>query len=344
MRVFYSEDHKLRDAKTELHGGLLVTPFEGPFRAEWILEAVQKAGFTDVVAPENHGLETALKVHDAGYLTFLETCWDRWVAAGFEGEVIPTAFPYRRARQRVPNHIDGAVGYYANSVETSLTKGTYAAAISSMNVAISGADRLHAGNRFAFSLCRPPGHHAGIDLYGGYCFINNAAVAAQRLRDRGAGRIAILDVDFHHGNGTQDIFYRRGDVFFASLHGDPADAFPYFLGYADETGEGEGKGCNANYPMQSGTPWDVWSAALADALGRIKAFGAEAIVLSLGVDTFEQDPISFFKLKSPDFLGMGRMIAESGLPVLTVMEGGYGVPDIGLNVANVLKGLEGRSA
>lgn len=343
MRVFYSEDHKLRDAKTELHGGLLVKPFEGPFRAEWILEAVQKAGFTDVAAPQSHGLETALKVHDAGYLEFLRTCWQRWAAAGFEGEAIPTAFPCRRSRQRVPNHIDGAVGYYANSVETALTDGTYAAAISSMNVAISGADWVQGGHRFAFSLCRPPGHHAGIDLYGGYCFINNAAVAAQRLLDNGAGKVAILDVDFHHGNGTQDIFYHRGDVFFASLHGNPADAFPYFLGYADETGEGEGAGCNANYPMPSGTPWDVWSTALADALKRIHDFGAEVIVVSLGVDTFEQDPISFFKLKSANYITMGKMIADSGLPILTVMEGGYGVPEIGLNVANVLIGLEGRT-
>lgn len=340
MRVFYSEDHKLRDAKTELHGGILVKPFEGPFRAEWILAGVKEEGFSDVVAPEQHGLETALKVHGADYLEFLRTCWDRWSAAGYPGEAIPTAFAYRRSRMRAPNNIDGAVGYYANSVETAITKGTYEAALSSMNVAISGAGWMNAGNRFAFSLCRPPGHHAGMDLFGGYCFINNAAVAAQRLLDHGAKKVAILDVDFHHGNGTQDITYNRGDIFFASLHGDPVDAFPYFLGYADETGEGEGEGLNANYPMPAGTPWEVWSAALADALKRIQAYGAEAIILSLGVDTFEQDPISFFKLKTPDYIRMGEMIAATGLPILTVMEGGYGVPEIGLNVANVLKGLE----
>ncbi len=341
MRVFYSEKHKLRDAKTELHGGLLVKPFEGPFRAEWILAAVRDAGFVDVAAPEESGLETALKVHDAGYLEFLRTCWKRWQAQGFEGEAIATSFPCRRSQTgRVPKNIDGAVGYYANSAETAISGGTYEAAIASMDVAISGAEWLAEGNRFAFSLCRPPGHHAGIDLFGGYCFINNATVAAQRLIDRGAGRVAILDVDFHHGNGTQDITYRRDDIFFASLHGEPEDAFPFFMGYADETGEGPGDGLNANYPMPSGTTWDVWSAALADALGRIRTCGAEAIVLSLGVDTFEEDPISFFRLKSEDYLRMGEMVAASGLPVLTVMEGGYGVPQIGLNVANVLKGLE----
>jgi acetoin utilization deacetylase AcuC-like enzyme len=240
----------------------------------------------------------------------------------------------------VPENIVGAIGHYANAADTSISKGSYEAAVASMRCAIAGADWLNGGNRFAFSLCRPPGHHAGIDLFGGYCFINNAAVAAQRLRDHGAAKVAVLDVDFHHGNGTQDIFYRRGDVFTASLHGDPIQAFPYFLGHADEEGEAAGEGANRNYPMPRGTSWDAWSAALADALSRIKAFGAEAIVVSLGVDTYERDPISFFKLTSDDFIRMGAMIASMGLPVLTCMEGGYGVPEIGFNVANMLKGLE----
>lgn len=340
MRIVYSEDHKLRDAKTELYGGELVKPFEGPFRAEWILEAVKQAGFSDIVKPDQYGLETALKVHDEGFLEFLRTCWEKWVAEGYKGEVIPTAIPYRRSRQRIPRNIDGLVGYYANALESSITEGTYRAAISSMNVAITGADWVNAGNRFAFSLCRPPGHHAGIDLYGGYCFINNAAVAAQRFLDNGAKKVAVLDVDFHHGNGTQDIFYERDDVLFASMHGDPVDAFPYFLGFADEKGAGKGESYNLNYPLPPGTPWEIWSAAMDDALARIKTFGAEAIIVSLGVDTFEKDPISFFKLKSPDFITMGEKIAKAGLPVLVVMEGGYGVQEIGLNVANVLKGLE----
>jgi acetoin utilization deacetylase AcuC-like enzyme len=340
MQVIYSEDHKLRDAKTELHGGLLVTPFEGPFRAEWILLAVREAGFNDVVAPQHYGLETALKVHDAGFLAFLGKAWDLWEAAGFEGEAIPTSLPVRRTQLRIPRNIDGLLGYYANAIETSITKGSYEAALASMRCALTGADHINNGHRFAFSLCRPPGHHAGIDLYGGYCFINNAAVAAQRFLDNGAQKVAILDVDFHHGNGTQDITYKRDDIFFASLHGDPVDAFPYFLGYADEHGEGAGEGFNQNYPLPPGTPWDVWSAALDDALARIRTFGAEAIVVSLGVDTFEQDPISFFKLTSTDFIRMGEKIAKAGVPVLVCMEGGYGVPEIGLNVANVLKGLE----
>ncbi|MBY5809136.1 histone deacetylase family protein [Rhizobium leguminosarum] len=340
MRVIYSEDHKLRDARTELHAGQLVTPFEAPFRAEWILAAVKQAGFTDVVAPDAHGLETARKVHDPAYLDFLATVWDRWVAAGFTGEAIANSFAVRRTSQRVPDNIVGdrplrQCRRYLDH-QGLLRGGDRFHAL----WYISGADWLTQGNRFAFALCRPPGHHAGIDLFGGYCFINNSGVAAQRLLDSGARKVAVLDVDFHHGNGTQDLFYCRGDVFTASLHGDPMQAFPYFLGHADEEGEGEGAGANRNYPMPPGTPWDIWSSALADALTRIKTFGAEAVVVALGVDTFERDPISFFSLTSDDFTRMGAMISATGLPVLACMEGGYGVPEIGLNVANVLKGLE----
>ncbi|ASY71257.1 histone deacetylase family protein [Sinorhizobium fredii] len=339
MRVFYSEDHKLRDAKTELHGGELVPPFEAPFRAEWILAAVKGAGFSDVLAPERHGMETALKLHSADYLEFLETAWARWVADGYRGEAIPACFPARRMRQHPPKDIDGALGYYAFAAETAITDGTFAAARAAMDCAISAADHVAAGNPAAFALCRPPGHHAAIDLFGGYSFINNAACAAQRLRDRGAAKVAVLDVDFHHGNGTQDIFYERGDVFFASLHGDPVDAFPHFLGFADEEGSGEGLGSTKNYPLPRGTTFETWAAAMEDALSRIAGFGAEALVLSLGVDTFERDPISFFKLKSEDFLHMGERLKKTGLPVVVCMEGGYGVPEIGLNVANVLKGI-----
>ena len=341
MRVIYSEDHKLRDAKTELHGGELVKPFEGPFRVEWIRAALKEKGFDDEVAPARHDLSVPLKLHDAGYLEFLETVWERWLSAGFTTEAIPISLPVRRSyHARPPHNIDGLLGYYANSVETSITEGTYEAAIAAKDCAMTGADYLGEGHRFAFALCRPPGHHAGIDLYGGYCFLNNAAIAAQRMLDNGAKKVAILDVDFHHGNGTQDVTYERDDIFFASLHGEPDDAFPYFWGHREETGKGRGEGYNANFPMPRNTAWPAYGEALEAALRRISAFGAEALVLSLGVDTFEKDPISFFRLKTPDFRTMGARVAELGIPVLTVMEGGYGVHEIGDNVANVLIGLE----
>lgn len=199
---------------------------------------------------------------------------------------------------------------------------------------------ISAGEHAAFSLCRPPGHHAAIDMYGGYCFINNAAAAAQHLLDKGAIRVAIVDVDFHHGNGTQDIFYTRDDVLFVSLHGDPMDAFPHFLGHAEETGKGSGEGYNHNYPMKPGTQFSEWRGALTDGLGKVVQYKPDALVISLGVDTFENDPISFFKLKSDDFTTYGGDIAKLGLPTLFVMEGGYDIGEIGVNTVNVLQGFE----
>lgn len=341
MRVIYSEKHKLRDAKTELSGGLLVPPFENPQRADLILEACKAQGHNKPEAPEEHGLDVAHKVHDAGFLKFLETAWDRWEAGGYKGEAIPYCFPARRMTQRVPDDIEGALGYYAFAAETSISQGTWEAAVSAMDSAMSGADLLAEGVRLAFALCRPPGHHAARDMYGGYSFLNNAAIAAQHLRDYGAERVAILDVDFHHGNGTQDIFYDRNDVFFASIHGDPKDAFPHFLGFADEEGSGEGEGFTLNLPLPRGTAYDKWSDALHHALAAIRMVRAEAVVVSLGVDTFENDPISFFKLTSDDFRRYGALIGGLGLPTLFCMEGGYGVPEIGLNAANVLTGFEG---
>lgn len=340
MKTFFSPDHRLRDAVTELHGGRLVKPFEGPFRADLVAKAVLAQGH-EIVEPVSHGMDVAARVHDGDYLAFLETAWDRWAADGYEGEAIPSCFPVRRMQQkRPPADIDGALGYYAFAAETSITAGTFAAARSAMDSALSGADHIQAGAKAAFALCRPPGHHASIDQFGGYCFLNNAAIAAQRFLDHGARRVAVLDVDFHHGNGTQDIFYRRGDVFFASIHGDPVHAFPHFLGFADEKGEGDGEGSTVNYPLPKGTEYGAWSAALEDSLDRIAAFGAEALVISLGVDTFERDPISFFRLSSDDFLRYGEAIGRRRLPTLFCMEGGYGVEEIGLNAANVLTGWE----
>jgi acetoin utilization deacetylase AcuC-like enzyme len=341
MQVIFSEKHKLRNAETELYGGQLVSPFEAPFRAEWILEAVKKAGHQRVDAPDSFDLSIARQVHDNGYLSFMETAWQRWKELGYKGEAIPTSFPVRRMQQnRVPRDVEGALGYYCMASETSINEGTWEGALSSMEVALTGARHVVDSGSPCFSLCRPPGHHCSIDQYGGYCFINNAAIAAQYFLNQGAKRVGILDVDFHHGNGTQDIFYDRDDVFFASIHGDPSDAFPHFLGYADETGSGVGQGANVNYPLPVGTPFSVWKTALRDCLVQIRAHGCEALIVSLGVDTFENDPISFFKLNSDDFSRYGEMIKSSGLPTLFCMEGGYGVKEIGLNVANVLSGFE----
>jgi acetoin utilization deacetylase AcuC-like enzyme len=340
MITVYSPDHALRSARTELHGGELVRPHESPERAQIVLERVKDQHLGRIIPPHSFGAEPLLRVHDAQYLDFLKLAWSEWSAAGNRGEAIPDCWPARRMSQRRPTSIAGKLGYYAMAGETSISQGTWEAARAAANVALTGAQQLKSGASAAFALCRPPGHHAAHDLYGGYCFLNNAAIAAQYLRDGGASRVAILDVDFHHGNGTQDIFYARADVLYISLHGDPAVAFPYFSGYADETGAEAGLGFNLNLPLPPGTEWPAWQEALRAGLARIAEFRADALVVSLGVDTFAQDPISFFRLKCEDFVTCGAMIGACELPTLFVLEGGYAVGEIGINVVNVLTGFE----
>ncbi len=343
MRTWFSEDHRLHFPQGELSGGEFVTPFEQPSRVEYVLRRLNERGFQPPAAPGDADPVPIRSVHAEDYLAFLETAWDAWIAAGFRGEAIAGNYPARRMRtDRPPRHIDGQVGYYALASETAITAGTWRAAVSSAASAQAAARDIAGGAASAFALCRPPGHHASRDQFGGYCFLNNAAIAAEVLRGGGAARVAILDIDFHHGNGTQDVFWERGDVFFASLHGAPEDAFPYFLGYADETGAGPGAGATANYPLPPGTPWDPWAEALDDALARVAAFGADALVVSLGVDAFEADPISFFRLTSEDFIRVGARIGGAGLPTVFCLEGGYAVEAIGVNVVNVLEGFADR--
>ncbi|NND92147.1 MAG: histone deacetylase family protein [Granulosicoccus sp.] len=343
MRTIASTDHALHFPKGELSGGEFVRPFECPERWEYIVRALTDSGFSAPEAPAALDMTSVAKIHGDDYLRFLAQAWSLWEADGFSGEAIPTVFPARRMRQREPDHIDAKLGYFAMALETAITPGTWQAVQSSAACAQTAARLLGPSDSSAFALCRPPGHHAGIDLYGGYCFINNAALAAQELLDAGASRVAILDVDFHHGNGTQDIFYLRDEVLFLSLHGDPQRAFPNFLGYADETGHGAGEGFNANYPMPEGTGYAVWADALSHALRRITHYTPDALIVSLGVDTFERDPISFFKLRCDDFTDYGRTIGRqtASIPTLFVMEGGYAVEEIGINTRNVLSGFLG---
>ncbi|MEO1848085.1 MAG: histone deacetylase family protein [Pseudomonadota bacterium] len=340
MKTIYSEQHRLRDAKTELYGGQLVKPFERPSRADMVIKAVRQSNLGEIKEPTSYPLDPVLAVHDADFVSFLETAWDEWHQVGYAGEAMATVWPARRMQCRVPRFIEGKIGYYAMAAETTITEGTWPAALASKDVALTGAQGLLAGERGMFSLCRPPGHHAARDMFGGYCFLNNAAIGTQYLRDNGAERVAILDVDFHHGNGTQDIFYERDDVLFCSLHGDPEDAFPHFLGYADEMGLGAGMGYNRNYPMPPGTPFSKWGESLSNALEHIDGFAPQYLVVSLGVDTFENDPISFFKLTTPDYLTMGEMIGALKIPTLFVLEGGYDIDEVGINAVNVLKGYE----
>lgn len=340
MRVYFSENHRDHFPQAELSGGQFVTPFERPSRIEYILRSLEDSGFDKPIAPPPVDMAPVRALCDPGYLNFLETAWPDWKSAGYGGEIIATSFPSRRMHSdRVPNDIDGKAGYYALALETAITGGTWTASQWSAACAQAAVADVNAGARAAFALCRPPGHHATADMYGGYCFLNNAALAAEAFRASGAARVAIVDIDFHHGNGTQDIFFDRGDVLFASLHGAPEDAFPYYLGYADETGRGEGEGMNVNYPMPPGTAYDIWGAALVDALAKVRDFKADALVVSLGVDAYKEDPISFFKLESADFTKAGALLGDLNLPTVLCMEGGYAIEQVGVNTVNVLTGF-----
>ncbi|GGX60931.1 histone deacetylase family protein [Saccharospirillum salsuginis] len=339
MKTYYSPKHRLRQPKAELHDGQWVPSFESPERMDHILEALKARGLDEPLEPGGYGMDPVLAVHDADYIEFLASVWERWVAKGHQGDAVPNIWPARTLRDIRPQAIEAQLGYYALASDTTLTEGTWQAALAAKDVTLAATEAVLAGDSSAFALCRPPGHHASSSQFGGYCFLNNAVIAAQYARDHGKQRVAVLDVDFHHGNGTQEIFYRRNDVFTTSLHGDPEHAFPFFLGRADETGAGAGEGFNLNLPLPNGTTYRAWADALETALTAIEDFGAELLVVSLGVDTFENDPISLFKLTSDDFSDYGKRLGRLGLPTVFVMEGGYAVAEIGTNTVNVLAGF-----
>ena len=342
MLTVYSDDHRKHDPKFELTWGKLMPYHEMPSRAEIVLARVKEVGLGNVIGPEDFGLEPLARVHSDDFLAFLDGIWDDWVAAtGGEGDVFPEVFPSRGLRQIEPEGIFGRVSYYSIDAAAPITAGTWAAARTSANVALTAQRQVAEGAPAAFALCRPPGHHASADTTGGYCFLNNAAIAAQAFRDGDARRVALLDVDYHAGNGSQTIFYERSDVLFASLHADPSQEYPYFLGYGDEAGAGAGEGANLNYPMPHGTQWPDYRENLEDALAEIEDFGPDALVVSLGVDTYKDDPISKFKLESEHYPRIGEMIAGLRRPTLFVMEGGYAVEEIGVNAVGVLTGFEG---
>lgn len=341
MKTVYSVKHLGHSGHNELNGGRILPSFELPSRAEYIVARVRDRGLGEVLPPVEHDLTIASKVHDPAFLAFLPTAWERWLAEGNSGPALPSSWPAKGLRRDlVPTSATGLLGHYSIDASASFVEGTWAAVKAAHDCALTAAGLVAGGERAAFALCRPPGHHAGADFMGGYCFINNAAVAAQSFLDGGAKRVAILDVDYHHGNGTQQIFYERSDVMVVNLHADPREEYPYFLGAAEETGAGAGLGFNHNYPMPLGTAWAGWSASLEDGCRKITAYDPDVVVVSLGVDTFEKDPISGFKLKTEDYPKIGQRIAALGKPTLFVMEGGYAVEEIAINTVGVLEGFE----
>jgi acetoin utilization deacetylase AcuC-like enzyme len=253
MQTVFAQTHALHHGNGELMNGQIVPCFEMPRRAEMILARVQAVGLGAVVAPADYGLAPLERVHDAGYLAFLQAAWAEWRALGRDCDALPMVWPVRGMNQsRPPLHIEAKLGFYSFDGGAPIQAGTWQAVYGSAQVALEGAKRLLDGEKAVFSLCRPPGHHAASSYMGGYCYLNNAAIAAQYLRDGGAARVCILDIDYHHGNGTQEIFYTRNDVLTINLHAHPDFEYPFFLGHSDETGLGAGEGCNINYPLSSG--------------------------------------------------------------------------------------------
>lgn len=340
MLTVFSPRHRLHHG-SELKDGAVTPSFEAPQRADLVLARVQETKLGEVIDEREFDRSCYVAAHSERYVSFLENAWREWAETGRSHDALPLVWPVRDlAIEQEPGFIDGKLGFYAMDAGAPIAAGTWEAVRSSANVALTAVDALLTGARGAFALCRPPGHHAAREYMGGYCYLNNAAIAAQRCRSQGAQRVAILDVDFHHGNGTQNIFYDRADVLFASIHGDPHVSYPYFSGYAHETGRGPGDGFTVNYPLAKGTAWDRYCEALKHALARVAAHKPDFLVVSLGVDTFKDDPISHFLLSSDDFRRMGAHIAAVGIPTLFAMEGGYMVDDIGVNAVNTLQGFE----
>ena len=327
----------------EFFRGQRVPCFETPARVDFVERSLRERGHL-LRAPQHDSSAVLAQVHAPRYLEFLASAWPQWLAldaANAGLQPFPSVWPVRTLRSDVePDNFIARLGLYSMDNGSPLAAGTWLAAKAGADAAASAAAHVAAGARAAFCCTRPPGHHAGADFMGGYCFLNNAAVAAQWLRGSGAARVAVLDVDYHHGNGTQSIFYDRTDVLFVSIHGDPRTEYPFYLGHADETGAGAGAGCNLNLPLAAGSTSAAWFEALEQACARLAGFGADALVVSLGLDAYEGDPISRFALASGDFSRLGARLARLGLPAVFVLEGGYAAAELGTNAVNVLEGFE----
>ncbi len=333
MRCFWDERQRLHAPAQELHNGGFTAYAEHPGRADAMLAAI---GATE--APSDHGEAPLLRVHPADYLDFLKTAYQDWRAADRPGDASGYVWPVVGRRPLALTRIDARLGRYSYDAATPIAEHTWPSAYWSAQTALSALDAVLADDRTAFALCRPPGHHAGADYMGGYCYLNSAAIAAEAATAAGR-RVAILDIDYHHGNGTQDVFLARGDVFFASIHADPRSDYPFYWGHADERGIGEGEGATLNLPLPRGTAMRGYEPALDSALEAIARFGAGLLICSYGADTFVGDPISHFELETGDYGPMARRIASLGLPTLVVMEGGYAVDALGANVAAFLSGF-----
>lgn len=336
MKVYYSEAHRKHEPPFEVFDGGLRTPYmENPDRMDRILNALQHTEWAEIAEPKDFGLDPIYDVHDKEYLDFLASCWTEWLVseAKDKSTLLPSTFALRRHPQK-PTSLLGRAGYYMMDLSACIVEGTYDAALASAQCALSAAEAVANGERSAFALCRPPGHHAGKDYAGGYCFINNAAVAAHWLSSK--GKVALLDVDYHCGNGTQDIFYERQDVLTISIHADPNFEYPHYAGYASETGAGAGLGYHRNFPLEKGTDDRRYLSALEEALGLIRNFAPRNLVVSAGMDIYADDPLGTIKMTTEGIGEIGKRISALHLPTVIVMEGGYNNEALGRNIISFL--------
>lgn len=331
VRAFYHPDQAAHDPRQYMRFGRVIAPKDVPARTEALLSALRAL---DVVPekPLADVAEARRAVHTEAFLQFLETAWDRWQLLPEKGpEVWPNTFPYWSGRPDEPARREcpaedllAQAGWYLGDLSVPIGPHTWLSARESCNTAIAAADAVSNGDRLVYALCRPSGHHARADRASGFCYVNNTAAAAQRLRRR-FNRVAILDVDAHHGDGTQQIFYLRSDVLTISIHADPRRYYPFYTGYADETGIGDGEGINVNLPLAHGSRGAAMFAAVDRAAQRIRDFGADALVVALGFDAHARDPIGVLKLESEDFGGVGERVKAMQLPTVVIQEGGYAV-------------------
>lgn len=338
MQIVYSPTHERHDPPFEMLHGRPEPYLESPSRVAHILAALAGADVGPIVPPRDAGLDPILTIHDRAYIDFLHTIYPRWVSAGGAPDgVIPSTMAVRALTGR-PRGAFGEAGYYLFDTSCPILPATFEAACASAQVALTAAALVAEGAPVAYALCRPPGHHAHRDMGGGYCYLNNAAIAAHALG--GAGRVAVLDIDYHAGNGTEAIFYERDDVLVISIHADPHEEYPYYLGFADERGAGLGVGYTLNIPLPFGTGDAAFLAALDEALAAIRAAGVARLVVSAGFDTFRDDPLGHFTLTTPVYTEIGRRIAALGLPTAIVQEGGYAIAALGENVVSFLRGWQ----
>lgn len=345
MRCFHHPDTVLHEPPQFLVRGQPKPVPEKPERVDAVREALTRRGDTLELAPAS-GPGPRAAVHSLEYLAFLETAYQRWSALPDASPAVIPNVHRGPDMTSYPEGIVGQAGYHMSDTACPIAKGTWAATAAATDCAVAAARAVARGEaKAAYALCRPPGHHASRDMAGGFCYLNHVAIAAQEtlrlLAERGQSpRVAVFDVDVHHGNGTQGIFWTRDDVFFVSIHADPADFYPFMAGHAHERGAGAGEGFNLNLPLPLGTSEDRFLSAVDHALTEIARYAPSVLLVSLGFDTFKDDPLAAFGVTTPGFGRLGQRIAEAGLPTVLVQEGGYAVDHLAANLSSFLDGFE----